>query len=338
MSYEDRGVIKMKMTISEIAKLSEVSKSTVSRYLNNGYVSPDAKAKIEKVIQETGYKPNAFAQNLKSKTSNFIGVIIPRLDSYAVTKTLMGIDSKLKENNFQMLVASTNQNIEREIESLYSLSTQKVAGIIFLGTEITKKHEETIEKLNIPVIIVGQEHYKFNCIIHDDFNAAYELSKKVLSMGHKHITYLGVTEKDVAVGIKRKDGFRKAIEEAEDVKVNYYTTSFSMDDAINIGNTIIKKENSSLLFCATDNIALGVMKSIFSNGLKVPTDFSVVGFGGYKIAEIFHPSLTTIKFDYYGAGNAAGINIIKLIKGEKINRLTISNYELLNRESVDSLI
>lgn len=327
----------MKMTISDIAKLSEVSKSTVSRYLNNGYVSAEARIKIEKVIKETGYEPNAFAQSLKSKTSNFIGVIIPRLDSYAVAKTLMGIDEELKGNNYQMLIASTSQNVEREIESIYSLAKQKVAGIIFLGTEITKRHEEAMEKIKIPTIIVGQEHYKFNCIIHDDFNAAYELAKKVIDMGHRNIVYLGVSERDVAVGVKRKEGFKKAISEEKDINVSYYTTSFAIEDAIGISNNIIEKENASLIFCATDNIALGTMKSIFSSGRKVPTDISVVGFGGYKISEIFHPGLTTVKFDYYGAGSISGTNIIKLIRGESTNRLTVSNYEIINRESVDIL-
>lgn len=327
----------MNMTISDIAKLAEVSKSTVSRYLNNGYVSIEAKVKIEKVIQQTGYEPNAFAQSLKSKTSNFIGVIVPRLDSYAVAKTLTGIDEELKSNNYQMLIANTSQNIDREIESIYSLAKQKVAGIILLSTEVTKRHEEAIDKIKIPVIVVGQEHYKFNCIIHDDFNASYQLAKKVISMGHKNIVYLGVTEKDVAVGIKRKEGFKKAIEEEQGINVSYYKTSFAIEDAITVAKDIISREKASLIFCATDNIALGTMKSIFTSGLKIPKNISVVGFGGYQISEIVHPGLTTVKFDYYGAGSISGVNIIRLIKGESINRLTISNYEIINRESVDIL-
>lgn len=327
----------MNMTISDIAKLAEVSKSTVSRYLNNGYVSSEARKKIEKVIKQTGYEPNAFAQSLKLKISNFIGVIVPRLDSYAVAKTLTGIDEELKCNNYQMLIANTSQSIEREIESIYSLAKQKVAGIIFLGTEITKRHEKAMEKIGIPVIIVGQEHYKFNCIIHDDLNAAYLLTKQVINMGHKNIVYLGVAEKDIAVGIKRKEGFKKAVEEERDINVSYYTTSFAIEDAITIANDIISKEKASLIFCATDNIALGTMKSILLNGLNIPKNISVVGFGGYKISEIVHPGLTTVKFDYYGAGSISGVNIVKLIKGESINRLTVSNYEIINRESVDIL-
>lgn len=328
----------MKMTISDIAKLAGVSKSTVSRYLNNGYVSVDAKSKIEKIIQETGYEPNKFAQNLKSKTSNFIGVIIPRLDSYAVSKTLIGIDEKLKENNYQMIISNTSQSIDREIESLYSFKKQKVAGIILLSTEITEKHQKAIDDIRIPIIIMGQEHYKYNCVVHDDFNAAYELAKYTISMGHKNIAYLGVTEKDISVGIKRKAGFVKAIKEANILNVSYYTTDFAIEDAVAVANTIIEKQRPSLIFCATDNIALGTMKSIFLNELRVPTDISVVGFGGYKVSEIIHPSLTTVKFDYHGAGNTAGGNIIKIIQGENINKLVTSNYEIIKRQTVDKLL
>lgn len=90
-----------------------------------------------------------------------------------------------------------------------------------------------------------------------------------------------------------------------------------------------------MIFCATDNIALGTMKSIFSNGMNIPSNISVVGFGDYTISQIYHPSLTTVRFNYYYAGSVAGTNIIKLIKGETINRITVSNFKIILRESVD---
>ncbi|MCC5464620.1 LacI family DNA-binding transcriptional regulator [Pelosinus baikalensis] len=327
----------MKQTISDIAKLAGVSKSTVSRHLNGGYVSVEAKERIEQVIKETGYEPNTFAQNLKLKTSNFIGVIIPRLDSYATARILIGVDEKLKQNNYQMLIANTSQNKDREVESLYSFANQKVAGIILLATEITEKHQTAIDNIKIPIIIMGQEHCKYNCIVYDDFNAAYELAQYVIDMGHKKIAYLGVPEYDVSVGVKRKAGFKKAVNEGRNMDISYHVTSFAIEDAVNMSNSIIKDEKPSLIFCATDNIALGTIGSIYSNHLQVPADISVVGFGGYKVSEIIYPGLTTVRFDYNNTGTIAGENIIKLIKGEFINKLIISNYQIIKKKSVDKL-
>ena len=95
-------------TISDIAKLSGVAKSTVSRYLNGGSVSEATKKKIEHVIKETGYIPNTFARSLKAKKPNIIGTIVPRLDSYATSQTLIGIDEQLRKLNYQMLISNTS--------------------------------------------------------------------------------------------------------------------------------------------------------------------------------------------------------------------------------------
>ncbi|VBB09825.1 laci bacterial regulatory protein hth signature [Lucifera butyrica] len=324
-------------TISDIAKLAGVSKSTVSRHLNGGYVSSEAKEKIETVIARTGYEPNAFAQNLKAKQSNFIGVIVPRLDSYAAARTLIGIDEKLKQHNYQMLIANTGLSREREIESLYSLAKQKVAGIILLATEVSARHQTAIDSIKVPVVLMGQEHSKYYCVTYDDFNAAYELARYVIARGHRKIAYLGVTETDIAVGVRRKAGFRKAAGEAEGLDISYHTTSFAIEDAIDAAARIIRETRPSLLFCATDNIALGAMKSVFSQGLKIPADISVVGFGDYNVSAVVHPGLTTARFDYYQAGFTAAGNLVRLLQGETVQRLIVCDYQIIERESVDKL-
>ena len=145
-------------TIIDIAKLAGVAKSTVSRYLNGGSVGEATKKKIQKAIKETGYSPNPFAQSLKAKKTNIIGTIVPRLDSYASSQTLIGIDEQLKKMNYQMLISNTSQNLEREIESIYSFANQKMAGIILLATEITDQHIQAFESVKVPVLLIGQEH------------------------------------------------------------------------------------------------------------------------------------------------------------------------------------
>jgi LacI family sucrose operon transcriptional repressor len=323
-------------TIADIAQLAGVAKSTVSRYLNGGSISESTKRKIERVINETGYVPNTFAQSLKAKRPNIIGTIVPRLDSFAASQILIGIDEKLRELNYQMLISNTSQDLEREIESIYSLSNQKVAGIIILATQITKAHLEAFNEIKLPVILVGQQHDKVYSLIHNDESAAYDIGKYVLEKGHRKIGYLGVTEKDIAVGVKRKEGFKRAISEKENCEVRYYETSFKMDDAVKMASNIIDTFNPSILVCATDNIALGVLKAAHLKGIRVPSDLSITGFGGYEVTEIIHPGLTTVKFYYKDAGRGAADGLIKLVTGEEIPSLILSEYEILERESVDN--
>ena len=127
------------------------------------------KAKIRKVIDETDYIPNPFAQSLKAKQTNMIGTIVPRLDSYAASRTLIGIDEQLKEHGYQLIISNTSQSLEREIESIHNLANQKVDAIILLATEITDAHVKAFERVQTPVLLIGQEHEGFHCVIHDDY-------------------------------------------------------------------------------------------------------------------------------------------------------------------------
>lgn len=328
----------MTKTISDIARLAGVAKSTISRYLNGGSVSETTKKKIERVIKETGYIPNTFAQSLKAKKPNIIGTIVPRLDSYAASQTLIGIDEQLRDMNYQMLISNTSQDLEREIENIYSMARQKVAGIILLATQITHHHLEAFNDLKIPVLLVGQQHQDVYSIIHNDYDAAYDLGRYILSKGHRKIAFLGVTEKDIAVGVKRKEGFKQAFQEVEDCEVKFYQTSFKIDEAIAKVPSIIEEFSPTILVCATDNIALGAMKAAHLKGIAVPAELSITGFGGYAVTEIIHPSLTTVKFYYEEAGKTAAQSMVKLLNGEEITPLIFSKYQIMGGESVDNLL
>ncbi|MGL6168545.1 MAG: LacI family DNA-binding transcriptional regulator, partial [Fusobacteriaceae bacterium] len=103
--------MKKKLTIKEIAELSGVGKSTVSRFLNNGYVSETLSGKIEKIILENNYEPNVFARGIKAKNNRFIGVIVPCLDSRIISTILMQLDNRLKSLEYIPLIINTNHDI-----------------------------------------------------------------------------------------------------------------------------------------------------------------------------------------------------------------------------------
>ncbi|MFS0782677.1 LacI family DNA-binding transcriptional regulator [Bacillus sp. 1P06AnD] len=326
----------MTTTIADIARIAGVAKSTVSRYLNGGSVSEPTAKLIENVIAQTGYTPNRFAQSLKAKQTKIIGTVVPRLDSFATSQTLIGIDEQLRELDYQLMISNTSQNLDREIESIYTLQKQKVAGIILLATSITERHLQAFRQIGIPVILMGQQHDECYSVIHDDFHAGYDLGKAVLAKGHRNIAYLGVTENDVAVGLERKRGFKRAVGEQKDCLVHYYESTFKIEDAIAIVPSIIKECQPSLIVCATDNIAFGALKAIQKEGYRIPEQISVTGFGGYSMTEFTNPELTTVKFFYQEAGHTAARKLISLLQGDEIEKITYSKYQIIDRESVDS--
>ena len=106
------------MNINEIAQMAGVSRATVSRYLNHGYVSEEKQERIRKVIEETGYKPSAQAQTLRTKRTRQVGVIIPKIHSESISRMVAGISMVLKEAGFLLLLADTENKEKEELEYL----------------------------------------------------------------------------------------------------------------------------------------------------------------------------------------------------------------------------
>ncbi|BCG60324.1 LacI family DNA-binding transcriptional regulator [Paenibacillus sp. URB8-2] len=324
-------------TIIDIARAAGVAKSTVSRYLNGGSVSEETREKIERIIKQHNYVPNTFAQSLKAKKTSIIGTIVPRLDSFAVSQTLMGIDDELRDRQHQLLISSANQDLNREIEAIYDLARQKISGLLLLAAEITEQHLKAIRDCRVPVVVIGQQHSLLHSVIHDDFHAGYMMGKHILDKGHRRIAYLGVTERDIAVGVMRKEGFRKALAEYNGCEVRYYESGFRMNAAVEAANHLLEDWTPTIVVCGTDNIALGVMRAAFLKQIPIPSGLSVTGFGGYEITEIIHPALTTVKYHYKRAGKLAAENIISLVNRENVDMVTVLDCQIIDRESVDIL-
>ena len=178
------------MTIKEIAQLAQVSSAAVSRYLNGGYISEEKKERIRATIEKTGYHPSAQARNLRTKRARLIGVVAPRLSSESVARVTDGIGEVLAEKQFQMLLTVTNNQSDKELETMRLFENYPVDGIILIATVISRKHEVFFEQSRVPIVVIGQYTDKANCVYHDDYGAAKALAEKISSSGQKEIAYI----------------------------------------------------------------------------------------------------------------------------------------------------
>lgn len=323
-----------KITIQDIANMVNVSKSSVSRYLNNGYVSEENAKKIKEAIEKTGFETNFFAKRLKTKRSKLIGVIIPRINSFTSGHLLTGIIEKLEENNYQGIILVSNLSIEKEIANISSLAQQGVDGIIVNSIAITEEHIKLINRLNIPTIFTGQKNEFTNYIKINDYEAGRIMGNYFKSNNHKKVVFVGVDEKDVSVGIERKKGFIDAFTECnENSKVNFVKTNFSFENAYEKAEEVLKY-NPTGIVCATDNICLGILRYLHENNIKVPDEISLAGFGGYDVGSVSYPTLTTVEFDYKLIGEKTANGILELIEGKKIKEDNTVSLKLIERESV----
>lgn len=327
--------MKKTLTIKDIAEIAGVAKSTVSRYLNDGKVSEETREKIRLVIEKHNYEPNAFAQSLKAKKTKFVGIIAPGLDSIVTSKVIMAIDDTLRQNEYNPLIINTSLRKDLEIESIENLVRLKVDGIILVATEMTSRHKEVIKQINIPFVVVGQLCEGVASIINDDYRAGFEVGDYIQELGHRDIIYLGVSKEDVAVGVNRCNGALDGLTHVnEEVRVQILEGDFTSEQAEEIIDSALKQSNPTAIICATDRMALGAKKAIQNNNKQVPEDISLAGFGGYDLATLVTPNLTTIQFENETAGQLAAETVIDLMNEREVPKLQVISFKLIKTDSV----
>ncbi|BBF43372.1 sucrose operon repressor ScrR, LacI family [Lachnospiraceae bacterium KM106-2] len=325
------------MTINEIAKMAGVSRATVSRYLNDGYVSEEKKLQIKKVIEETGYIPSMQAQNLRSKKTNLIGVIIPKINSESISEMVSGISSVLSKEGYQLLLADTENNEKEEVKYLRLFSENQVDGIILIGTILTANHKKLMKELQVPIIVLGQKVEGYSCVYQDDYHAAKEITEHLLCDASK-VGYIGVTPKDVAVGKQRKKGFIKALEEKglKESDAALYESQFTVDSGYEAAKQMFKEmENIDSIFCATDTIALGAMMYLQEKKIAVPGQVQVIGIGDSVMSRVNRPQLSTVHFHLKESGmEAANMLISMLSQDNPVEKQVRMGYEVILRDSL----
>lgn len=330
------------MNISEIAQLAGVSPSAVSRYLNNGYLSVEKKAAIAKVIEETGYIPSSQAQTLRTRKTKLIGVIIPKIDSDSISQVVAGINEVLLAHGYQMLLTDTENTAEKELEFIHTFSQRMVDGIILLGTILTPRHKAVIKSLRIPLVVLGQSCHYASSIYHDDYHAAAAITEYMIESGRKKIGYIGVPEKDIAVGKERRQGYLDTLKkyDLEVSETMIRTGSFHIENGYdNTPLLLDANPDTDAIICATDTIALGAIKYLNQQKIAIPDQIAISGFGDSKVSAILSPSLTTVHFYYRECGiEGAKILLEKIEKPNTPDKSLKLGFELLKNESVESEI
>lgn len=327
------------MNISEFAEYAGVSKSAVSRYFNNGYLSSDKREKIEKAIEETSYSPSFSAQTIKTRVTKLVGVILPKLSSESCARITEGISQVLYEHGYQILLVNTANDYSKELEYLELFRQNRVDGVIFLATIFTEIHRSLMNKMHIPVIIVGQQYKGFSCVCHDDYGAAYALTELMLKKGAVSPAYIGVTDEDKAAGEARHNGFLKALSD-NGIKLDKQRSAvaeFTVDSGYSCAKKIFSAaERPDCIFCATDNIAAGAVLFCRENGIKIPEDVMICGVGDSKIGAMAAVPITSARLHYKTAGIEAAQMLLNAIgRASDVPKIMKLDYEIVERESTN---
>lgn len=329
------------MTINEIAQMAGVSRATVSRYLNDGYVSEEKRARIARVIEHTGYVPSQNARTLRTGKTRFVGVVIPKVDSGSIAREVAGISSVLAASDYQVLLANTDNDESSELAYLRGFREQGgIDGLILIGTVVTDEHRRMLEEMPVPVVVLGQHMPGMSCVYFDDYSAIYDLAL-CCTVGCARPAYIGVTERDYAAGHLRERAFVDAMSHLglADGGAIVERGEFSVDAGRAAAAKILAEHpDVDALVCATDAIAAGVLDTLRELGRKVPDDVRVTGLGDSTTASIVTPHLTTVHYPYRTSGvEAARMLVEAMEQGDPAVRETKMGYRLVLRETTGTV-
>lgn len=333
-----------KITINEIAKRSGVSKATVSRVINNSKpVSDEVRQKVMAVIESTKFVPNALGRSLSLKKSHLIGVIIPDLANPVFSRIIAGMESYIRSKNYSLLITATDFNIDTGIRHIQILNEKAIDGLIFLAGAMNEELIQALNSFHKPVVMIGSDiaSNTIPVIEIDNKKAAYEATTYLVSLGHKSIAMIRGPLSDRYAGRERFMGYQEALKEKGLYQAGLVVEGkYSFDHGYQAMKKLLSsKPWPTAVFCANDLMAIGAMKCVFDEGMKVPEDISFVGFDDVEVAKMYNPTLTTIHQPFEEKGLQAIERLIDMIKLQNDKQkpsssdLIVLPHELIVRQS-----
>ena len=333
----------MASTIKDVAKMADVSISTVSRVINDSKpVSPEARRRVLKAIEVLDYKPNEVARSLVTKKSNLIGVIVNDIGSTYVSSILRGVEEIGRMYKYDILLSSSYGDSEVEVKFAKLLLQKQVEGIIVISDTLNTKLLYRLEETKIPYINVNRfynvdEHYTVG-VNHKD--GAYQMTNYLVENGHKNIGLLYVrkdfdrTEEKI-----KEDGYLEALEEHGLAKNTIGIEGIREKDVAGIMDKVEEKIRSGVTAFVTtqDELGIHLQNALLDRGYKIPEDVSVTGYGATEMTELTRPKLTSVKVPYYDIGAVAIRKILKEIKKEESEDKVYLPARIVERDSVKKI-
>ncbi|MDV2686212.1 LacI family DNA-binding transcriptional regulator [Alkalihalophilus lindianensis] len=332
-------------TIKDIARVAGVSITTVSRALN-GYsdVSEKTRRRIQEVAKELKYSPNAVARSLVMNRSKTIGLLVSEIsregakDNFTF-EVLCGINDRVAELDYDLILFNTN-SAQQKVKSYTQLCRERrVEGVILQGIKTDDPYLEEVIESDIPCVVVDVPitGNKVGYVSTDNVDGAKKAVQYLIDLGHQQIAMMNGHEK-AFVSQKRKEGYLATLEQNEiPIKEDWILNGeFREEQAEKVALYFLRNHpNVTAIFCASDLMALGVLKAAKTLNIRVPSQLSVIGYDDIVLAEYATPSLTTVAQDKYQIGYEAAGLLIDLLAENETNNARILKSNLKIRQSTD---
>ncbi|PKR79309.1 catabolite control protein A [Halalkalibacillus sediminis] len=319
----------MSVTIYDVANKANVSMATVSRVINgNTNVKPATRQKVMNAIEELGFRPNAVARGLASRKTTSVGVIIPDISNMFFAELARGIEDIATMYKYHIILSSSDQQKNKELDLFDKMLEKQVDGIIFIGSAITEEHIEAFNRSEVPVVLAAtvDESSKLPSVNIDYYSAMKDAVQFLISNKYESIGFVA-SPLNIHANAMKKQGYLDALKDHQ--LPENEELIFNGDDTYQSGLEAVRhflhlNNKPSAVLASSDEMALGVIHGAQDAGLNIPEDLTVIGFDNTRLAKMVRPTLSTVVQPMYDIGAVSMRLLTKLLKGEEVDQQQVT--------------
>jgi len=310
-------------TMEDVAQAAGVSRMTVSRALrDDGQVSENTRQRILNIVEKMSYVPDQMAGSLSTKRSGFVATLVPSINNVHYGKMVQALTETLEKTGLQILLGHTDYSEQREEALVEGLLKRRPEAIALPYDGHSKRTIKLLKQAQVPVVQLWETPPKpiGYTVGFSNEAVAYSMTEQLVQLGYRNIAFLCDTNDEWTRGAARRTGFRKAMEHAglsAHRMIRFGNPPMSIKDGYFIGNNLKQYyDDIDCIFCVSDAPAFGVLTALNEQGISVPGEIGIAGFGDFEVARFSNPSITTVKFDPEELGRVTGDLIAQLIDPE----------------------
>lgn len=314
---------------------------TVSKALRDEPdVSTITRARLKLLAQQMGYVPDCSAQGLRTRTTKLFGLAIPSITDPIYTQIVLAIEERAHELGYDILLMHTGQDPDREELCVRRLLSRRVDGILIAPVYRMDPEARVYQELLVrrtPTVLLGATARfcsQFPNVQADDLLGAYAATQHLLGLGHKRIAYFA-GPLSAPWAQERFEGHRRALREAgSDIDDRFvFQAGSTIEDGASAALQMLNENvPATAVQAANDLVAIGCANTLLNEGTRIPQDLSIVGFGNTLTSEFFRVPMTTVNQPKFQLGSIAMENLVKLVKGERVESRRLPT-ELIERAS-----
>jgi LacI family kdg operon repressor len=316
--------IKMKrITMQDVARLANVSKSTVSQYLNKryDYMGEETKQRIENAINELGYHPNIVARSLKQKRTSTIGVILANILHSFSTKIIRAIEDVCNDNDFHVILCNADDDPSKEENYINMLRAKQVDGIIVFPTGGNVELYQSLVSERFPLVFLDRkvDEIPVDTVLLDNEAASYLAVQHFLERGHTRIGIITSSlVRNITPRVERIEGYKKALREnGIPIKEEYIKGLEVEKMKQGLRDMLAANEPPTAILAGNDLTLMEILNYVKENGLTIPNDLALIGIDDVSFANLFSPSLTTVSQPAFEMGKKAAELLLEKIRSNE---------------------